>query len=233
MNRTQSLAVNETPKIKCTADAQQLGLGPVPVKRQRPTIAQLREAMDTFRIRGMCRTVAYELLSYWTPTGITYPAVGTMADGIGVKPRTIKTHLARLERVGLWVRIPRTGQTNVYDLRFPGPVRADEPVAGGGDRGITPGMIPRSPKVTNEVEVPPPAAALPEHLTAIEGSHGVKCRRCSHSWPKVAGLSHICVDRPEKPQRTRKDRARPPRDSAVRSMKIDQARRERKRIESH
>ena len=78
--------------------------------------------------------------------------------------------------------------------------------------------------------VPPPA--LPEHLTAIEGDHFLKCRRCDHSWPAVTGRAHICVGRSEQPSWTRKDRARPPRDSAVRSRKIDQARREWKRIES-
>ena len=59
--------------------------------------------------------------------------------------------------------------------------------------------------------VPPPA--LPAHLTATEGGHGVKCGRCQHSWPRGAGLSHMCVGRserteqPKRPRQTRKGRS--------------------------
>ena len=111
---------------------QQLTTGPIPARKPRPTIALLREALDAFNVRGICRAVALELFTYWKPAGTVYPSVATLAAGLGVEPRTIKTHLARLDRLGLWVRIPRTGTTNVYDLRLPGPVRADEPVGGGG-----------------------------------------------------------------------------------------------------
>ena len=39
---------------------------------------------------------------------------------MGLKPRVVRHHIARLERVGLWVRIGRKGQTNLYGLHLPG-----------------------------------------------------------------------------------------------------------------
>ena len=84
--------------------------------------------MDAFNVKGTARLVAYELLTYWRPGGAVFPAVATLADGLGVDARTVRTHLARLERIGLWVRVGRIGRTNLYQLRLPGPDRtASEP----------------------------------------------------------------------------------------------------------
>ena len=98
----------------------QLPTGPQPVPKQRPALAQLREALTALHIGGLCRTVAYELLTYWSPGGAVFPSVKTMADDMGLKPRVVRHHIARLERVGLWVRIGRKGQTNLYALHLPG-----------------------------------------------------------------------------------------------------------------
>ena len=83
MNRTSTLAVQETPKIKCTADAKQLGLGPVPAPKPRPTIARLREAMTALHVHGTARAVAFELLSYWQPVGAVFPSLRTLSVGPG------------------------------------------------------------------------------------------------------------------------------------------------------
>ena len=97
-----------------------LPTGPTGLPKQRPALAQLREALTAFHIGGVCRAVAYELLTYWSPGGDVFPSVKTLADSMGLETRTVRRHLARLERVGLWVRIGRKGQTNFYGLHLPG-----------------------------------------------------------------------------------------------------------------
>ena len=111
-----------TPEIDGPEQQGTLPVGPVVIVRQRPTGAQLREAMTALGIHGTARNVAYELLTYWSPGCKVFPSVGTLAEGLGYTPRTINTHLARLEQIGLWVRQPRTGRTNIYEMRLPGPV---------------------------------------------------------------------------------------------------------------
>ena len=77
-----------------------------------------------------------------------FPSIATLADGLGLKARMVQYHLARLERVGLWVRHGRTGTTNTYALQLPGLAVAGgggvQWVAGGGCNGL-------HPEVTNEV----------------------------------------------------------------------------------
>ena len=97
-----------------------LPTGPTGLPKQRPALAQLREALTALHIGGLCRTVAYELLTYWSPGGDVFPSVKTLADDMGLKPRVVRHHIARLERVGLWVRIERKGKTNLYALHLPG-----------------------------------------------------------------------------------------------------------------
>ena len=73
MQSSPTLAVQETPKNQRTDELRQLGLGPVPAKRPKPTISQLAAVMDAFNIRGTARLVSYELLSYWEPGGKVLP----------------------------------------------------------------------------------------------------------------------------------------------------------------
>ena len=129
MNSTSLALANETTKYDENAtpqnvgvESQQLAMGPVLAPKQKPTIAQFRDACDAFNIRGTCRLLGYELLTYWRPGGAVFPSVATLADGLGLSPRTVQRHMARLERLGLWLRLARVGSTNLYELRLPGPV---------------------------------------------------------------------------------------------------------------
>ena len=139
---------DENDRLLARAANGQLTLGPVPANRPKPTTAKLRDACDAFNIRGTCRLVAYELLTYYQPGGRVFPSVQTIAAGLGMTPRVVQQHLARLERIGLWVRQARVGSTNLYELRLPGPVNE---ATGGGERSITPGVNVASPEVTKEV----------------------------------------------------------------------------------
>ena len=103
-----------------TPHQQPLPTGPIGLTKQRPALAQLREAMTALHVGGVCRAVSYELLTYWSPGGTVFPSVETLADGVGLKPRMVRYHLKRLDRVGLWVRIGRTKDTNIYELHLPG-----------------------------------------------------------------------------------------------------------------
>lgn len=133
--------------------AKQLTLGPAEAAKTKPTLARLRNACDAFNVRGTRRLVAYELLTYWEPGGTVFPSIGTLADGLGLKARRVQHHLARLERVGLWVRHGRTGQTNTYELRLPGRAAAGGVVRNrrGVSSGTGGGCRQEHPEVTNEV----------------------------------------------------------------------------------
>ena len=133
---------NDAPQDVGAASAQ-LTLGPASVPKPKPTTAKLRDALDAFNIRGTCRLVAYELLTYYQPGGRVFPSVQTIAAGLGMTPRVVQLHLARLHRIGLWVRLARVGSTNLYELRLPGPVNE---ATGGGERSITPGVNVASPR---------------------------------------------------------------------------------------
>ena len=99
---------------------QPLPTGPKASPKQRPAMAQLRVAMTELHISRTCRAVSFELMTYWAPGGTVFPAVQTMADDMGLKRRVVRHHIQHLERVGLWVRELRTGQTNLYTLHLPG-----------------------------------------------------------------------------------------------------------------
>ena len=68
---------------------QQQGLptGPTGLPKQRPALAQLREAMTALHIGRLCRAVSYELFTYWSPDGAVFPSVKLLADGMGLKRR--------------------------------------------------------------------------------------------------------------------------------------------------
>ena len=183
MKSTARTLATPPPDLARTGDAQQLAFGPVPAPKPRPTGAQLREAMTALHVHGTARALAFELLSYWQPGGMVFPSVRTLAGGLGVEPRTVRTHLARLERIGLWVRVCRKGRTNLYALRLPGPVAtdtdgrdaaiasADPRIAEAGPRivGSAPPRIVRSARSdqgSNQKAARPARAAL---LAAIAG----------------------------------------------------------------
>ena len=164
---------NDTPQ-DVGAASNQLTLGPAPVPRQKPTISLLRAACDAFHIKGGARLLAFELLSYWSPNGTVFPSLATLAEGVGLKPRMVRYHLARLERVGLWVRHDRTGTTNTYELRLPG---GRQPIAGGGGN-------PLPVEVTKEV------------TTEVQRK---RCA-CGNSWPAKFGPDcYRCMKDPPRP----------------------------------
>ena len=66
-NRSASIEHDATP----SSILQQPGLptGPTALPKQRPALAQLREAMTALHIGRLCRAVSYELFTYWSPSG--------------------------------------------------------------------------------------------------------------------------------------------------------------------
>ena len=129
MNLTTAALANLPARHDKNDTPRQLTTGPAVVQKTKPTIAALATAMDDFAIRGMCRCIAYELLRYWQPGGTVFPSLTTLAESLGLKPRSVRYGLARLERVGLWVRHGRAGRTNTYELRLPG--HLGNPLPGG------------------------------------------------------------------------------------------------------
>ena len=173
---------NDAPQDVGAASAQ-LTLGPASVPKPKPTTAKLRDALDAFNIRGTCRLVAYELLTYYQPGGRVFPSVQTIAAGLGMTPRVVQLHLARLHRIGLWVRLARVGSTNLYELRLPGPVNE---ATGGGERSITPGVNVASPR-SDQREVT---------KKNVQRKH---CS-CGNSWPEKFGPDcYRCMKDPPRP----------------------------------
>ena len=120
----------------------QLTTGPAPVVKPRPTQALLREALTAFHIKAPCRATAWELYSYWQPGGAVFPLVSTLAEGVGRDVRTVQRHLKLLQRVGIWVRLPRHNHANRYDFRLPG--------FPWGDTSVTPDATPVSPRMRHQ-----------------------------------------------------------------------------------
>ena len=81
--------------------------------------------MDALHVHGTRRAVSFELLTYWSPGGAVFPSVLTLSKGLGKKPRCVRGHLAALDRIGLWARERREGETNVYALRLPDGARSE------------------------------------------------------------------------------------------------------------
>jgi DNA-binding transcriptional ArsR family regulator len=60
--------------------------------------------------------VVVHLLSYkWTPKH-PYPRLRVIADKMGLTPTTVRSYLRSLEKKNLVKRIPRSGQSNEFDL---------------------------------------------------------------------------------------------------------------------
>ena len=189
-----------------------LPTGPRGLPKQRPALAQLREAMTALHIGRLCRAVSYELFTYWSPGGTVFPSVKALADGMGLKRRAVRHHIAHLERVGLWVRIGREDETNIYVLHLPGEAQEGfaKPSPQHTDAGppahrcLTPGTH-MPPEVTNEVlkEVPNTSSAA-----------RVSCPICKRTWPAEYGTDcHNCRDKPStgnRPTTRRPAHAEPP-----------------------
>ena len=150
--------------------ANQLTLGPVEAAKSPPTIALLRDVLTSCHVHGTARELAYELLSYWKPGGNVYPSVRTLADGLGVKPRAVSKNLARLHRIGVWVRQEEQGKTNRYALRIPGVEKTNCPLLTPVPRN-TPPCPQEHPEVTREVT-----------STRTKRRARETCESCGRSW---------------------------------------------------
>ena len=149
--------------------ASQLTLGPVSASKPQPTLARLRDVLTALKVHGTCRHVAYELLTYWQPGGTVFPSVKLLAEGIGADRRSVRRHVARLERMGLWVRVGRNGQSNRYELQLPGSeVKPKRPLLSP-DPGVRPPGHQDPPEVTSEVTI-----------TRTKRSTRETCDTCQH-----------------------------------------------------
>ena len=162
--------------------ASQLTLGPVSASKPQPTLARLRDVLTNLKVHGTCRHVAYELLTYWQPGGTVFPSVKLLADGIGVDRRSVRRHVARLERIGLWVRVGRNGQSNRYKLQLPGSeVKPKRPLLSP-DPGVRPPGHQDPPEVTSEVT-----------STRTKRRARETCESCGNDWPARYGPDcHQC-----------------------------------------
>ena len=222
MNITSLALVNETHKINRVGAAQGLPIGSVLVPKQRPAICDWADRLYEFGVDAACQGVALQLASYANKHGGCFPSVATLAKRVGLAERQCRRHLKTLARKGLIeTRRRGRGHTNTYRLHGYG-WASDRPSATvqpthdrscmtGLDRSCTTGEGNQK-----KVVQPPPAKLaapkeppdLPEHLEAIDGGHGLECRRCSHSWPAVTGQAHICSTGSARPTtRTRKGRS--------------------------
>ena len=166
--------------------------GPVEASKQQPTIARLRDVLTALQVHGTCRHVAYELLTYWKPGGIVFPSVKRLAAGIGVDPRSVRRHVARLERIGLWVRVGRQGRSNHYDLRLPG----------GKEKS-------KCPLLTPDTRIRPPGHQDPPEVTTKVTKQSTKrrarktCEDCGRSWlAKYGTTCYACSDKPRPRSKT-------------------------------
>ena len=84
---------DSSKRIHDDANPQQepLPTGPKAATKQRPALALLREALTELHITGTCRSVAYELMTYWSPGGTVFPAVQTLADDMGLNGASFST----------------------------------------------------------------------------------------------------------------------------------------------
>ena len=96
--------------------------------------------MDAFNIRGTCRLVAYELLSYWKPGGQVFPLVQTIADGLGLSNEELRTHFNVEDRPGrMWRFTIPAPMMAVVDPR---PNRPDPPAKSAGVPSDLPSKTP-------------------------------------------------------------------------------------------
>ena len=188
--------------------AKQRAFGPVSASKPQPTLARLRDVLTDLKVHGTCRHVAYELLTYWEPGGTVFPSVKTLAEGIGVDRRIVRRHVARLERIGLWVRVCRQGHSNRYELQLPGSeVKPKRPLLSP-DPTIPPPGSQDPPEVTKEVTSTQRSArtscddgclTLPSVGKSTQLSARETCESCGRSWPaKFGTVCHACGDRPQK-----------------------------------
>ena len=188
--------MNSTAQLALDPQAH-LPTGPRGLPKQRPALAQLREAMTALHIGRLCRAVSYELFTYWSPGGTVFPSVKALADGMGLKRRSVRHHLAHLERVGLWVRIGREDETNLYVLHLPG--EAQQGFAESSPRhahAAPPARTCRTPGTQMPPEV---IKEVSKEVISTSSRARVVCPDCGNSWPNKAKYGKVCFPCRDKP----------------------------------
>ena len=211
MNSSPLVALNETPKIQRNAESQPLG---VVVEAPRPKSWSYRHRVQWARLLPVspgARLTAVAIADHINEkTGSWNLSSAQIADETGRigkhADRTVRRHINDELRPYFHVE-DRPGRMWRFAIPAPLMVVVEPRTKCPG----TPDKMSDVPSKRPGKYVPPPACraetpALPEHLEATAAGHGVKCRRCEHTWPRQAGLSHICVrsERTEQPERPKR-----------------------------
>ena len=241
MNSTASLARNETPKIQRNAEPQPLGVvGEAPRPKSWSYMHRAKWARALPVSRGARFTAVCiadhinEKTGQWNLSSAQIAAetgrIGKYAD------RAVRRHINNELRTHFHVE-DRPGR--MWRFTIPAPMMAVvEPRTKCPD---TPDILSDVPsKRPSKYKHPPARQAempdFPEHLEAIK-DHGVRCRRCSHEWPRAAGLSHICTrqpertERPSRPKRTRGGRSTDTISERINRERLTRIRAERERAD--
>ena len=236
MNSSPLAARNETPKIQRNAESQPLGVvveAPLPKSwsyMHRAKWARALPVSPGARLTAVC--IADHINEDTGQWNLSSAQIADETGRIGEHAdRAVRRHVNDELRTHFHVE-DRPGR--MWRFTIPAPLMTV--VAPRTKCPGTPDKMSDVPCKRPSKYVPTPARQaetpeLPEHLTAIEGGHGVKCGRCQHAWPKAAGLSHVCVGQPERTERERPKRTRPGRTSDSRSESINRERLSRIRAE--
>jgi predicted transcriptional regulator len=118
----EKLRVNEQKWTKTLMEAGWTLLPNVIVERQKAL------GLDPLDVNILMHLASY----WWTPDNRPHPSKGTIADAIGVDPRTVQKRIAAMEAAGFIMReerrIPGQGsKSNIY--HFDGLIKAATPFA--------------------------------------------------------------------------------------------------------
>ena len=223
MNSTPLVARNETPKIEHASVAQPLHVVGAP--RPKVVVLQASRPMGA-GAPGQAWGASHgdlrlpTTLTSWRGSWILSSA--QIADETGQGERTVRRHINEDLRQYFSVQ-DRPGC--MWKFTIPAPLMAVvEPRP---NRPDTPAKLADVPcKVPGKYVPPQETPELPEHLESVGAGHGLKCRRCQHSWPAAAGRAHLCATgrRAERPNRARTSDSR--RSEAINAARLARIRRE-------
>ena len=234
MNSSPLAARNETPKIQRTAEPKQLGLGPVPVSRQRPAMCDWADRLAEFDVDAACQGVAFQLASYASKHGGCFPSVATLAQRVKLGERQCRRHLRTLERKGLiQARRRGRGHTNAYQLHGYGWASSDRPSgteSASHDRSCTTGHTSHDRSCTTG------KGSTTKVVHTQRARERLTCNFHGRSWPAEYGTDcYQCnqertkqperTEQPERPKQTR--RASDSRSAIINAERLSRIRAER------
>ena len=201
MNLTASPAVNGTTKLDKKVTPQAVG-----APRPNWSISDRWDWACGLPVSGIARAVAGCIARHANDkTGVSGPSMGTIAAETGFCRTAVVAAIKVLELAGhvkiRRLKVVRDGHLVNIANRYQLPPMGGQEALGGSASDALGGSASDDRKQVHVRTYPPQdtkTPALPEHLEAVEAGHGVKCRRCSHMWPRAAGLSHMCVGRSER-----------------------------------